>query len=142
VSRSRPPAGRSVAPGGARARLGAEQRGHLGDIQAGPGPVHRGVKDVLHLPAEVKQQIAAVFDLVDRVGVEEASPLLVFGQVKAEGQAGGVNPRVNDLAQPPCSRILRQSVCDLGQAVASGPCPTASAMSSDRPHGAGSILRW
>ena len=107
--------GRSAAPRGARAHLGAEQRDHLGDIQAGPGPVHRGVKDVLHLPAAVKQQVAAVFDLVDRVGVDEAGLLLV-GQVKAEDQAGGVDPPVDDLAQPPCSRILRQGVCDLSQA--------------------------
>ncbi len=107
--------GRPAAPRGARAHLGAEQRGHLGNIQPGPRPVHHGVKDVLHLPARVKQQVAAVLDLVDRVGVEEAGPLLV-GQVQAEDQAGGVDPPVDDLAQPPCSRILRQGVCDLSQA--------------------------
>ena len=106
---------RPAAPRGPRAHLGAEQRGHLRNIQAGPRPVHHGVKDVLHLPARVKQQVAAVLDLVDRVGVEEAGPLLV-GQVQAEDQAGGVDPPVDDLAQPPCSRILRQGVCDLSQA--------------------------
>ena len=106
---------RQAAPGGARARLGAKQRDHLADIQPGPRPVHHGVKDVLHLPAAGKQQVAAVLDLVDRVGVDEAGPLLI-GQVQAEDQAGGVDPPVNDLAQPPCSRILRQGVCDLSQA--------------------------
>ncbi len=106
---------RPAAPGGARARLGAEQRDHLADIQPGPRPVHHGVKDVLHLPAAGKQQVAAVLDLVDRVGVDEAGPLLI-GQVQAEDQAGGVDPPVDDLAQPPCSRILRQGVCDLSQA--------------------------
>ena len=106
---------RPAAPRGARPHLGAEQRAHLGHIQPGPGPVHRGVKDVLHLPAGGKQQVTAVFDLVDRVGVGEESPLLV-GQVQAEDQAGGVDPPVDDLAQPPCSRVLRQGVCDLSQA--------------------------
>ncbi len=107
--------GRPAAPGGTRARPGAGQRGHLGNIQPGPGPVHGGVKDVLHLPSGGKQQVAAVFDLVGRVGVREAGPLLA-GQVKAEDQAGGADPPVDDLAQPPCSRILRQGVCDLSQA--------------------------
>ena len=79
--------GRPAAAGGARAHLGAEQRDHLRDIQAGPGPAHRGVKDVLHLPAGAEQQVAAVFDLVDRVGVGEEGPLLI-GQVKAEDILG------------------------------------------------------
>jgi hypothetical protein len=62
-----------------------------------------------------KQQVTGVFGLVDGVGVGEAGPLLI-GQVKAEDQARGVDPPVDDLAQAPCSRILRQGVCDLGQA--------------------------
>jgi hypothetical protein len=90
---------RPPAPRGPRAHLGAGQRAHLADIQPGPRPVHHGVKDVLHLPAGGKQQVAAVFGLVDRVGVGEESPLLV-GQVQAEDQAGGVDPPVDDLAQP------------------------------------------
>ena len=82
---------------------------------AGPGPVQHGVEHPVHVTAVGKQQVTGVFGLVDRVGVGEAGPLLI-GQVQAEDQARGVNPPVDDLAQAPCSRILRQGVCDLGQA--------------------------
>ena len=41
---------------------------------------------------------------------------LLLGQVQTEAQAGGVDPGVDDLAQPPCSPGLGQGVCDLGQA--------------------------
>ena len=74
-----------------------------------------GVEHPVHVTAVGKQQVTGVFGLVDRVGVGEAGPPLV-GQVQAEDQARGVDPPVDDLAQAPCSRILRQGVCDLGQA--------------------------
>lgn len=41
----------------------AEQRGHLEDIEPGPGPVDCGVEDGLHLPAGAEQQVTAVWDL-------------------------------------------------------------------------------
>ena len=40
----------------------------------------------------------------------------LVGHIKAETQAGGVDPGVDDLAQPPCSPGMGQGVCDLGQA--------------------------
>jgi hypothetical protein len=80
-----------------------------------PGPVQHGAVHPVHVTAVGEQQITGVFGLIDRVGVGEAGPLLV-GQVQAEAQARGVDPPVDDLAQPPCSRIVRQGVCDLGQA--------------------------
>ncbi len=94
---------------------GPEQGPQGRDVQPGPGPVQHGVEHPVHVTAVGKQQVTGVFGLVDRVGVAEAGPPLI-GQVQAEDQAGGVDPPVDDLAQPPCSRILRQGVCDLSQA--------------------------
>src|SRR5262249_40565300 len=69
-----------------------------------------------------KQQVAAVLDLIDRVGVMEAAALLLLG-VQAEAQAGAVDPAIADLAQAPYSRFLRQGVCDLSQGLRVGHRP-------------------
>ena len=37
-------------------------------------------------------------------------------EIEPEAQTRGVDPSVADLAQPPYSRILRQGICDPGQA--------------------------
>jgi hypothetical protein len=37
-------------------------------------------------------------------------------EIQPEAQAGGIDPALADLAQPPYSRILRQGICDPGQA--------------------------
>src|SRR6266480_2821491 len=57
-----------------------------------------------------------VLGLVNRVGVAEAAEVLLGG-VQGKAQAGRVDPAVADLAQPPCSRRLRQGICDLSQAL-------------------------
>ena len=111
-----PDPGRGLCAVLAGTAAGPEQGPQGPDIQAGPGPVQHGVEHPVHVTAVGKQQVTGVFGLVDRVGVGEAGPLLI-GQVQAEDQARGVDPPVDDLAQAPCSRILRQGVCDLGQAV-------------------------
>ena len=91
------------------------QDAQRGDVQPGPGPVQDPVKQVLHLAAGAEQQVAAVFSLVDGVAVAEPAAGLLR-QVQAEAQAGGVDPPVADLAQAPYSRMLRQGICDPGQA--------------------------
>lgn len=55
-----------------RPGLGAEDSAHRGHVQAGAGTVHHPVKQLLHLGAAAKQQVAAVFDLLDRVGVAQS----------------------------------------------------------------------
>ena len=42
--------------------------------------------------------------------------LLLLLQLYREAQAGGINPTLAGLTQPPCSPLLGQSVCDLRQA--------------------------
>src|SRR5689334_9996130 len=44
------------------------------------------------------------------------SALLLLLQVEREAQAGGINPTLADLTQPPYSPLLGQGVCDLRQA--------------------------
>ena len=85
-------------------------------VQPGTGPVHHGVEGALHRRAVGEDQVAAVLDLKDRVGVAEAAAVLL-GQVQAEAQACGVDPTSRDLAQAPYSPRLGQGVCDLSQAL-------------------------
>ncbi len=101
--------------GTGRPLLHPEQGPQRRHVQPGPGPVRDGAEDLVHPRAGGEDQVPAVLGLVDRVGVAEPADLLV-GQVQAEAQAGGVDPPVADLAQPPYSRALRQGLCDLGQA--------------------------
>jgi hypothetical protein len=107
--------GRPGCPVPVRPAVQAEQGPQRRDIQAGPGPVQHPVKQVLHLSAGAKQQVAAVFGLVDRVVVAESADSLL-GEVEAEAQARGVDPPVADPAQAPYSRLPRPGICDPGQA--------------------------
>jgi len=74
------------------------------------------VKYPVQLTAIPEDQVPGVFDLVDRVGVAEPAAFLLV-QVQAEAQARRIDPPVADLAQAPYSRVLRQGVCDPGQAL-------------------------
>ena len=51
----------------------AEQGAQLRHVEPGPGPVHDGVEHALHHRAGGEDQVPAVLDLVDRVGVAEAA---------------------------------------------------------------------
>jgi len=93
-------------------KLGTENRRQT----LSAAPVGHGAEDPVHPRARGEDQVPAVLGLVDRVVVAEPAGLLL-GQVQAEAQARGVDPPVAGLAQPPCSRVLRQGVCDLSQAL-------------------------
>ena len=94
---------------------GAEDGADLGHIQPGAGPVHHRVEDPLHPVSVGEDQVAAVLELIDGEPVAESAAVLLV-EVKPEAQARGVDPALADLAQPPYSRILRQGICDPGQA--------------------------
>jgi hypothetical protein len=71
---------------------------------------------MLYHRAGAEDEVAAVLGLVDRGRVVEAAARLVL-EVEAEAEAGRVDPRVDDLAEAPCSPGKGQGVCDLSQAL-------------------------
>src|ERR1019366_8604742 len=91
-----------------------EQGAQPWHVQPRPGSIDDGVKSPFHHRAGREDQVAAVLDLIDRIGVAEAAACLV-GEVQAEAEARGVDPSVQDLAQTPYRLRLGQGVCDLSQ---------------------------
>src|SRR6185312_6288147 len=75
---------------------------------------HR-VEDTLHRRAVGEDQVAAVLELIDGEPVAESAAVLLVA-IEPEAQARGVDPALADLAQSPYSRMLRQGICDPGQA--------------------------
>ena len=65
--------------------LTAENRLDLSPIQGGTGAVDQGLNDLLHGPACLKLQVAAIFNLVDGVWVSKLAALLLF-QIQSEQQ--------------------------------------------------------
>jgi len=84
-------------------------------VQRRAGPVDQRLEDLLHLPAGAEQQIPAVLHLKHGVLILKPA-LFLFCQIQRKTQAGTINPTLTELAQSPCSLLLRQGVCDLGQA--------------------------
>ena len=62
----------------------------------------------------MEDEIAAIFDLIDRVLVVKPAVLL-FLQIQGKTKAGTVDPALADLAQPPYSPGIGQGVCDFRQ---------------------------
>src|SRR6201997_754733 len=94
---------------------GAENGADPGHVQPGAGPVHHRVEDPPHPVSVGEDQVAAVLALIDGEPVAESTAVLLV-EVEPETQARGIDPPLADLAQPPYSRILRQGICDPGQA--------------------------
>ena len=94
---------------------GAEDGADLGHVQPGTGPVDHSVEDPLHRRAVGEDQVAAVLELIDGQPINKSAALLLV-EIQPEAQARGIDPALADLAQPPYSRILRQGICDPGQA--------------------------
>ena len=94
--------------------LGAEDGSDLAQAQPRPVAIDQILEHLLHLTPDREEQIAAVLDLIDRVGVPEAGALLLV-QAQAEAEAGGVDPAVADLAQVPACPRIGHGVCNLRQ---------------------------
>src|ERR1700756_1671748 len=76
--------------------------------------VDQRLKHLVHVRADLEDQVATVFDLIVGVLVTKPAPLLL---VEVEGEADtGVDPTLADPAQSPYSPMLGQGVCDLRQA--------------------------
>src|SRR2546426_121139 len=92
----------------------AEDRFQLLHIQAGPRSVDQPLKDLFHLLTSMKDQVAAVLDLVDRVLVAKPAALL-FVQIQRKTETGAVDPSLAALTQSPYRPGLGQGVCDFCQ---------------------------
>ena len=92
----------------------AEDGSDLSEAQPRPVAIDQILEHLLHLTSDREEQIAAVFDLIDRVGVPEAGALLLV-QAQAEAEAGRVDPAVADLAQVPACPRIGHGVCNLRQ---------------------------
>src|SRR4029079_19585296 len=100
--------------------LGAAEDGaDLGHIEAGAGAIHHSVEHALHRRAVGEDQVAALLELIDGEPVAKSAAVLLVA-IEPEAQARGVDPALADLAQPPYSRMLRQGICDPGQACGGG----------------------
>src|SRR4029450_13823640 len=69
-----------------RTPSGAEEGSHLAHIQACTRAVDYALKDLLQLTAALEQEVPTVIDLIHRVGVAEAGPLLL-ADAQGETQA-------------------------------------------------------
>src|SRR6266516_3002971 len=85
------------------------------DPQGCTTAVDHRLEYLLHPSSALKQQVAAIFGLIDRVLVVKFAPLLLL-QAQREADASSVNPTLTDLGQSPYHPLLGQGVCNLSQA--------------------------
>ncbi len=69
-------------------------------VQGCPAAINQCLEDLIHVVADLKDQVPAVFELIDRIIVVKPAVLLLL-EVEGKAQAGGVNPTVADLTQRP-----------------------------------------
>ena len=96
------PFGRSLLPRPvARSTPSSQNRLDGFQIQGSPATINQCLEDLIHMVADFKDQVPAVFELIDRIIVVKSAVLLLL-QVEGKAQAGAVNPTVADLAELPC----------------------------------------
>src|SRR3984893_15593970 len=88
-------------------------------IERRAAAVDQRLKHLFHVPADLKDQVSAVLDLIARILLTKPAALLLL-KIEREAQTGRVNPTLADLAQSPYSPLLGQGVCDLRQACGVG----------------------
>jgi len=98
-----------------RTALVAQDGSDRFQVQQHAAAVNQCWKDLIHMPADLEDQVATVLHLIVRVLVVKPAALLLL-RVERETQAGGINPTLADLAQPPYNPLSGQGVCDLCQA--------------------------
>src|SRR5215472_16218530 len=84
------------------------------DPQRRPTAVDHRLKHLLHSSAALKEQVAAVFALIDGVLVVKLAPFLLL-LAEREAKASSVNPTLRHRAQAPYHPVLGQGVCDPSQ---------------------------
>jgi hypothetical protein len=63
------------------------------------------------------------------------SALFLFVQIQSKAETGGINPTLTELAQTPCSLVLRQGICDLRQLRGIVDCSKAVVLFSEADSG-------
>ena len=69
-------------------------------VQQHAAAVDQRLKHLVHMPADLENQVAAVLHLIIRVLVMKPALLLLL-QLQRVTQAGGINPTLAGLTQPP-----------------------------------------
>src|SRR4029450_5960690 len=100
------PLGRSLLPRPVARTMPSSQNRRDGfQVQGGPASINQCLEDLIHMVADFKDQVPAVFELIDRILVVKPALLLLL-QLEGKAEAGRVNPTVADLAELPCRSRL------------------------------------
>ena len=93
----------------------ASQNGPDGSyVKRGACAVDEGLKDLVHLAPSPEEEVAAVFPLIDRIGIVKSTTVAVFGG-QGKTQACRINPTLADLGQAPYSAWGAHGICDTGK---------------------------
>src|SRR3984893_2455736 len=93
----------------------SEDRLYSLQVQRRSAAIDQGLEDLLHAPANRKDQISAILHLVVGEVIPKPAAFL-FLEVERKTQTGAVNPPLTDLTQSPYSPLLGQGLCDLCEA--------------------------
>ena len=88
-------------------------------VKRGACAVDEGLKDLVHLAPSPKKEVAAVFPLIDRIGIVKSTTLALLGG-QGKTQACRINPTLADLDQAPYSTWGAHGICDTGKACGVG----------------------
>ena len=100
------------------AMFGAKEGLDRFEIQGSSGSINNPLKHLIQVLSTREEKVAAIFDLVDRIGVTESAFLLLL-TLQSEAQAP-VNPTLTDLDQAPYRARSSHGICDSGQACGVG----------------------
>ena len=88
-------------------------------VKRGTSMVNDAVKDLFHMSASRKQEVAAIFELIHREGITKAAALL-FLRGQGKTQTCRIDPTLADFDQAPYSAWSTHGICDVGQACSVG----------------------
>ena len=95
--------------------FGSKERGDGFDIKLAARSVDHLLEDPVDVRAVVKDQVAAILQLIAGEGIVKPR-LFLFGLIQRKDQASQREPALNDLDQSPYSRLSRQGICVLIEA--------------------------
>ena len=102
-----------------RPALGAEQCLHHLDVKGGASSINDTIEHLIHDAPASKKEIAAVFNLVDRIRVVKSGSLLLH-TLQSEAQTRRIYPTLADLDQAPYRARGSHGICNSGKACGVG----------------------